>query len=62
MFLLGPLVLHKYLSYEEGSLTREILFYLRGVAQLIRVLGLGPRSRRFESYLPDSNGPITQPG
>ena len=29
--------------------------YIREVAQLGRALGLGPRGRRFESCLPDSN-------
>ena len=33
---------------------RAIIFSLyRGVAQLGRALGLGPRGRRFESCLPD---------
>ena len=31
----------------------KVLDFKRGVAQLGRALGLGPRGRRFESCLPD---------
>ena len=43
-------------DYESGGCRFESCrVHIREVAQLGRVLGLGPRGRRFESCLPDGD-------
>ena len=40
-------------GYGFDSFRARHIRFIRGVAQLGRALGLGPRGRRFESCLPD---------
>ena len=58
-------MMHPWLNWIEYLTTNQAVAgsnpagcIFREVAQLGRVLGLGPRGRRFESCLPDVNSEI----
>ena len=58
-FFFAPIAqLDRVPDYESGGCRFDsywLHFYNREVAQLGRALGLGPRGRRFESCLPDTD-------
>ena len=49
-------------SKENEHCVSKAQFYLREVVQLGRILGLGPRGRRFESCPPDFKKPLEKSG